>query len=83
MASTNEEIIIQAVRKFGIDILVKLSEQIVSAGKVASASLLNSLTYDLQIAMPEIIFTIYGESYFKFIEEGSKPHFPKLDLIKM
>jgi hypothetical protein len=69
-SDNNDKIIIEAVRKFGIDVLIELTEQLLKNDKKASAKLINSLSYELKDTMPIIFLNLTGQDYFKFIEEG-------------
>jgi hypothetical protein len=80
--ATDDTILIEAVRKFGIEILIQLTEELLAHDKKASAKLINSLSYDLQVAMPIIFLNITGQDYFGIIEEGARPHVSPLSKIR-
>ena len=70
------------IRKITSDLLERYKTAITDAGKTASGQLEKTASYRVNISgsYVEIIFNL--ESYWKYIENGTRPHFPPIDAIE-
>jgi len=70
------------IREICEDLLQRYKQAIKDAGKVASGALEQTATYQIEVngRYFNIIFNL--EDYWKYIENGTRPHFPPLDAIE-
>lgn len=61
-----------AIERYGKDTIAQFAFELVGKDAIASQNLINSLEFELSWAVNQIVISIYGESYFKFIDEGTK-----------
>lgn len=70
------------IKKICSDLLGRYTKAIHDAGKTASGSLERTARYKLEFngRYIEVIFQL--QDYWKYIENGTKPHFPPMDAIE-
>lgn len=57
-------------------------QHIESSGHNASGNLANSMTWEVEEGVNRYIITLTLPEYARYVEEGTKPHFPPIDAIK-
>ena len=76
METTNE------LKQICTDLLERYKKTIENSGHDASGELVNSASYKVNFngRYVEVIFTI--QDYWKYLENGTKPHFPPIEAIE-
>jgi hypothetical protein len=76
-------IIYDTLSFYGEDMILRMQEELVQNGSLASGMLYNSLSYEVREIANEIILSFNAEDYAKYVENGRKPgKFPPIDKIK-
>jgi hypothetical protein len=57
----------------GREYVAELTQQLISADKVASGQLINSLDYEVLETVNGLVLKIIADDYLKFVDEGRKP----------
>jgi hypothetical protein len=70
------------IRKIASDLLERYKTAITDAGKTASGQLERTASYRVNIsgAYLEVYFNL--EDYWRYVENGTRPHFPPMDAIE-
>lgn len=70
------------IRKIASDLLERYKTAITDAGKTASGQLERTASYKVNIsgAYFEVYFNL--EDYWRYVENGTRPHFPPMDAIE-
>lgn len=57
----------------GREYVAELTQQLISADKVASGNLINSLDYEVLETVNGLVLKIIADDYLKFVDEGRRP----------
>ena len=57
----------------GREYVAELTQQLISADKVASGQLINSLDYEVLETVNGLVLKIIADDYLKFVDEGRRP----------
>lgn len=76
MEVTNE------INNIASDLLERYKKAISDSGHYASGELENTATYKVQFAGSMLEITFNLQDYWKYLENGTKPHFPPLEAIE-
>ena len=57
----------------GREYIAELTSQLISADKVASGSLINSLSYEVLETVDGLILKIIADDYLQYVDQGRKP----------
>ncbi len=72
----------KALEEFGAYFRNLLQDRIIEEDMIASGELLNDLDYIIDTGENEWTVSVKIKDYFKYVDEGTKPHFPPLSAIK-
>ena len=73
----------KTLQKYGQQVLAEMKTRLISAGKVASGTLLKSLNYYITETKDEYELGFEGESYLDYVDKGRPPgKMPPVDVIK-
>lgn len=70
------------IKKITDDFVVDLKNRLKANGSIASGDLVNSIKGVVKQNGKYLVISIQFQDYWKFIENGTKPHFPPVDAIK-
>lgn len=77
-----EKLELTTIKKITDDFVVELKNKLKANDSYASGTLSNSLKGIVKQNGKYIVISIQLEDYWKYIENGTKPHFPPVDAIK-
>lgn len=72
----------RVLEEFGIYFRNLLQDRIIEEDMIASGELLNDLDYVIDAGENEWTVSVKIKDYFKYVDEGTEPHFPPLSAIK-
>ncbi len=76
-----EELDIKAIERVAEDFINAYREQVRSSGHLASGRLNESLSSRVWVTEDSVTVTIDGEAYAKYLNTGTRPHFPPVSAI--
>lgn len=71
----------QALEEYGNEVRNKYQDNLILNDRIAGGDLLNSVEYRVNQDGQEYEVTLSLKDYWKYIEYGTKPHFPPVDKI--
>lgn len=77
-----EKLELTTIKKITDDFVVELKNKLKANDSYASGDLVNSIRGIVKQNGKYIVISIQLEDYWKYIENGTKPHFPPVDAIK-
>lgn len=75
------ELDIAAIEKVANDFVATYRQQVIDSGHFASGRLNDSLSAQVWLHDDSVTVTIDGEAYAKYLNNGTRPHFPPVDKI--
>lgn len=76
-----DELDISAIEKVANDFVAAYRQQVIGSGHFASGRLNDSLSTKVWLHDDSVTVTIDGEAYAKYLNNGTRPHFPPVDKI--
>lgn len=81
MELINLENVMSVLEEYGNDVRNLYQDNLIRNNRIASGDLLNSVEYNVVQNGMEYEVTLTLADYWKYIEEGTLPHFPPIDKI--
>lgn len=72
----------KVLEEYAIELRNKYQDNLINSDRLASGELLNSVEYIVQKDSYSISVSLQLAEYWKYLESGTKPHWPPVDKIK-
>ena len=73
--------VMETLERYAIDVRNEYQDNLIRHDRIASGDLLNSIEYQVVFNGVEYEVQLKLQEYWKYIEYGTKPHFPPMDKI--
>jgi len=72
----------EVLERYGQEFIELYKRNLVASGRPASGDLINSLRYEVKMDRQAFAVDIHLKDYWKYIEDGTRPHWPPVDAIR-
>lgn len=72
----------EVLGRYGKEFIELYKGNLVASGRPASGDLIDSLRYEVKLNAQTFAVDIHLKDYWKYIEDGTRPHWPPVDAIR-